>query len=84
MILLLLAGLSTGLGDDFERGIALARGGRWDEARTAFLEGQRKAPRDKRFPLELAGIAYRNQDLPAARRLPPAGSPPRPARPLWQ
>jgi len=69
MILLLLAGLSTGLVDDYERGMALARGDQWDEARATFLEGQRKAPRDKRFPLELAGIAYRDRDLPAARRL---------------
>ena len=69
MILLLLAGLSTGLVDDYQRGMALAQGGRWDEARASFLEGQRKAPGDKRFPLELAGIAYREGDFSAARRL---------------
>jgi hypothetical protein len=45
----------------YERGIALARLGRWDEARAAFLAGSRLAPRDKRFPLELAGVAFKQK-----------------------
>lgn len=46
-------------GADYIRGMALARQGRWTEARAAFDAGAAKAPCDKRFPLELAGIAYK-------------------------
>ncbi|HKS94930.1 MAG TPA: hypothetical protein VJV74_02230, partial [Terriglobia bacterium] len=44
---------------DYYRGIALARLGRWPEAKQAFAAGRKLAPRDKRFPIELAGVAYR-------------------------
>lgn len=44
---------------DYVRGMAMARQGRWVEARAAFESGAAKAPRDKRFPIELAGVAYR-------------------------
>jgi hypothetical protein len=44
---------------DYYRGMALARLGRWDAAREALENGLHLAPRDKRFPTELAGIAYR-------------------------
>lgn len=45
----------------YERGIALAHLERWGEARTSFLAGGRLAPRDKRFPLELAGVAFKQK-----------------------
>ena len=51
---------------DYYAGMALARLGRFDEARTAFESGRRKDPADKRFPIELAGLAYKRQDFPAA------------------
>ncbi len=63
---------------DFCRGIALARLGRLQEAREAFESGRRKAPADKRFPLELAGTAFKmglpsesKQQLRSALRLDP-------------
>jgi hypothetical protein len=43
---------------DYYRGLALAKLKRWVEARQAFKRGFRRAPRDKRFPTELAGIAF--------------------------
>jgi len=54
-------------GADYVRGMALARQGRWTEARAAFQAGAAKAPRDKRFPLELAGVAYRLGSRESAR-----------------
>ncbi|HLW55390.1 MAG TPA: tetratricopeptide repeat protein [Candidatus Angelobacter sp.] len=45
----------------YQRGIALAHLERWDEARASFLAGCRLAPRDKRFPLELAGVAFKQK-----------------------
>jgi tetratricopeptide (TPR) repeat protein len=53
---------------DYYAGMALARLGRLDEARTAFEEGRQKAPSDKRFLIELAGLAYKRQDFAAAIR----------------
>ncbi len=53
---------------DFLRGLALARLGQWDAARQAFEAGHQKAPRDPRFLVELAGVAYKQQDLHAAKR----------------
>ncbi|MGE5326102.1 MAG: tetratricopeptide repeat protein, partial [Deltaproteobacteria bacterium] len=44
---------------DYCRGMALARLQRWDEAKQAFERGRRKNPRDKRFPIELAGVAFK-------------------------
>ncbi len=52
---------------DYYRGMALARLERWADAEEAFKAGQRKAPRDKRFPLELAGVAFKRKDLARAR-----------------
>jgi len=48
---------------DFYRGLALARLKRWDEAKAAFETGRLKAPGDKRFAEELAGIAYQQKDF---------------------
>ncbi|HEY1938936.1 MAG TPA: hypothetical protein VGJ33_13465 [Candidatus Angelobacter sp.] len=43
-------------------GIALAHLERWDEAEKALLAGQQLAPTDKRFPIELAGIAFKKKN----------------------
>jgi len=42
-------------------GIALAQAGRLDDARTALLAGEHFAPHDKRFPIELAGVAFKQK-----------------------
>ena len=47
-------------------GSALAQLGKWDQARNSFLSGRRLAPNDKRFPIELAGIAFRQKDYSLA------------------
>jgi tetratricopeptide (TPR) repeat protein len=47
---------------DYYHGIALARLARWREARLAFQAGSRLQPKDKRFPLELAGIAFKQKN----------------------
>lgn len=46
---------------DFYWGSALAQLGRWNEARGAFLDGRRLQPKDKRFPIELAGVAFKQK-----------------------
>lgn len=43
---------------EYEYGVALARLKRWNEAHSALLRGSRLAPDDKRFPIELAGVAF--------------------------
>jgi len=53
---------------DFYDGIALAQLGRWEDARLAFATGARLEPGDKRFPLELAGIAFKQKRYPVAAR----------------
>ena len=60
-------------------GIALARLERWDDAESAFERGRVQMPRDKRFPVELAGIRFRQKQygkaaghLQRALRLDPA------------
>ncbi len=52
---------------DYYRGMALAGTHRWDEAREAFEAGQNKNRADKRFPLELAGVAFKQGRLFEAR-----------------
>jgi hypothetical protein len=47
-------------------GSALAHLGRWGEARRVLLEGQRMASQDKRFPVELAGVAFKQKRYPEA------------------
>jgi len=55
---------------DFYYGMALAHLGRWNEAQHVLEAGRRLAPRDARFPVELAGIAFTRKNYPrAARRL---------------
>ena len=53
---------------DFLRGLAFARMEKWDQAKLAFEAGARKSPRDSRFPVELAGIAYKEKDFPVAKK----------------
>jgi tetratricopeptide (TPR) repeat protein len=55
---------------DFYYGTALARLQRWNDAEAAFQSGLRLSPRDPRFPIELAGVAFKRKRYPqAARRL---------------
>jgi tetratricopeptide (TPR) repeat protein len=49
-------------------GLALAHLERWDDARNAFAAGQKLAPRDKRFPIELAGVAFKQKKTGEAER----------------
>jgi tetratricopeptide (TPR) repeat protein len=51
---------------DFYYGTALAQLGRWDDAQRAFAAGARLQPRDKRFSLELAGVAFKKKQYPLA------------------
>jgi tetratricopeptide (TPR) repeat protein len=51
---------------NFEYGIALANLERWKAARVALLAGERQSPRDKRFPVELAGVAFEQRHYPEA------------------
>lgn len=53
---------------DLRQGLALARSGDWEQARALLQHGAASAPRDKRYPLELAGIEYRRRNLGAAKR----------------
>lgn len=53
---------------DFIAGLALARLEKWDEAKAAFLAGLRKSPGDSRFLVELAGVAYKQNDFRSAKQ----------------
>ena len=46
---------------NFYYGVAMAHLERWQEARAALEAGERLAPRDKRFPIELAGVAFKQK-----------------------
>jgi hypothetical protein len=61
---------SPDVGADLQiyRGLALAQLKRWDEAEKTFKEGLRQYPRDPRFLVELAGIAYREKRFAKAKR----------------
>ena len=52
--------------DNFELGMAMAHMQRWTDARRALLVGSRQCPRQKRFPLELAGVAFQLKRYPEA------------------
>lgn len=61
---------SRSAGMDFYYGSALAHLERWHDAESALQAGRRLAPADPRFPIELAGIAFRQKNYPrAAHRL---------------
>ncbi|HET8825072.1 MAG TPA: tetratricopeptide repeat protein, partial [Terriglobales bacterium] len=53
---------------DYYLGIALARLERWKEARAALLNGQNLQPNDARFPIELAGVAFKQKRYSEAER----------------
>ncbi len=48
-------------------GIALAHQEHWQEAGKALDAGQKLAPRDKRFPVELAGVEFKQKKFAAAK-----------------
>ena len=52
----------------FYRGLALAQLNRLAEAAATFADASKIYPDDKRFPIELAGVAYRNQQAGPAKR----------------
>ncbi len=54
---------------DFYFGTALARLDRWAEAKSAFEAGRKLAPRDPRFPVELAGAAFKTKHYSQAAHL---------------
>jgi tetratricopeptide (TPR) repeat protein len=47
---------------DFYYGEALARLGRFADAQSAFEAGRRLAPADARFPVEMAGVAFKQRN----------------------
>ena len=47
---------------DYYYGIALAQIGRLDDARKSLLLGHRREPGEKRFLIELAGVAFKQKD----------------------
>ena len=51
---------------DYYYGMALARLGLWHRASQALTAGYRLQPRDVRFPVELAGVAFRQKRYPQA------------------
>ncbi len=53
---------------DFYYGTALAQMGSWDHARRAYEAGALLQPADKRFPLELAGVAFKQKQYAVAVR----------------
>jgi len=52
--------------ENFELGMALAHLQRWDDAKAALLAGHHRCPREKRFPTELAGVAFQQKHYPEA------------------
>jgi tetratricopeptide (TPR) repeat protein len=53
---------------NFYYGTALAKLGRWQQAHDAFESAARLQPHDKRFPLELAGVEFKQKHYPKAAR----------------
>jgi hypothetical protein len=68
IVLLLGPQASRSAGMNFYYATALARLERWPEAEDAFQAGFRMAPKDPRFPIELAGSAFRQKRYPQAAR----------------
>ncbi len=54
--------------EDYYVGMALAQLGRLSQAQAALEAGRRLAPADPRFPVELAGIAFKQKDYPQTTR----------------
>lgn len=61
---------STAMSPDLDLylGLALAQLQRWPEAKAALKDGARRAPNEERFPVELAGVAYRTNHWNEATR----------------
>lgn len=63
---------SVGAGDsdeiDYYRGMALAKLKQWRLAEESFERGRQKAPKDKRFPTELAGVEFAEKKYGAAEK----------------
>jgi Tetratricopeptide repeat len=53
---------------DYYRGLAFAGLERWAEAKASFESGEKNDPRDKRFPVELAGVAFKQKRFQVAKR----------------
>ena len=53
---------------EYYYGSALAQLGRWDEARRSLLHGGQLQPHNKRFPIELGGVAYKQKRYKEATR----------------
>ncbi len=53
---------------DFLAGLSLAKLQRWNDSRATLEAGYRKAPREARFLVELAGVDYKLKDMRAAKR----------------
>lgn len=51
----------------YRQGIAFSQNAKWKEAHEAFSLGAKADPADVRFPLELAGVAYKTGDRSAAK-----------------
>ena len=47
---------------EYQYGIALAHLEQWDQARSAFRRGSELSPGDKRFPEEIAGVAFKQKN----------------------
>jgi len=51
---------------NFDLGMAFAHLQRWNESRVALLDGRKVCSGDKRFPTELAGVAFQQKQYPEA------------------
>lgn len=51
---------------DFELGMAFGHLREWKAAHAALLAGERECPRQERFPVELAGVAFEEKNNPEA------------------
>ena len=51
---------------DYYYGMALARLGLWDRASQALIAGYRLQPADEKFPVEIAGVAFKQKRYPEA------------------
>ena len=53
---------------NYYRGLAFAGLERWDEAKAVLASGEKNYSHDKRFPVELAGVAFKQKRFPEAER----------------
>lgn len=60
--------LTPSADNEYYRGLAFAGFERWEEAKAAFASGENKYAQDKRFPEELAGVAFKQKRFQEARR----------------